>query len=124
VYNESKPLTRRGLHETHLLLRSLLARHNFHLSGADRTAQVPGADRLMATLTIAQVYQLLSDTQDKIQNETEFDILSEEYAAVSLAVESLSLAMKSLDRVRNRAEAKAYVDRVQRTIYDVLAVTA
>ena len=78
----------------------------------------------MATLTIAQVYGLLSDTQDKIQNETDFDILSEEYAAVSLAVESLNLAMKSLDRVRNRAEAKAYVDRVQRTIYDVLAVTA
>ena len=78
----------------------------------------------MATLTIAQVYQLLSDTQDKIQNETEFDILSEEYAAVSLAVESLSLAMKSLDRVRSRAEAKAYVDSAQRTIYDVLAVAA
>jgi hypothetical protein len=32
--------------------------------------------------------------------------------------------MKSLDRVRNRAEAKAYVDRVQRTIYDVLQVAA
>jgi len=78
----------------------------------------------MATLTITQVYQLLSDTQDKIQNETDFDILSEEYAAVSLAVESLSLAMKSLDRVRSRAEAKAYVDRAQRTIYDVLAVAA
>jgi len=78
----------------------------------------------MATLTIAQVYQLLSDTQDKIQNETEYDILSEEYAAVSLAVESLSLAMKSLDRVRSRAEAKAYVDSAQRTIYDVLAVAA
>jgi len=78
----------------------------------------------MATLTIAQVYGLLSDTQDRIQNETDFDILSEEYAAVSLAVESLSLAMRSLDRVRNRAEAKAYADRLQRTIYDVLAVAA
>jgi hypothetical protein len=78
----------------------------------------------MNRLTITQVYNLLSDTQDKIQNETDFDILSEEYAAVSLAVESLNLAMKSLDRVRNRAEAKAYVDRVQRTIYDVLQVAA
>jgi hypothetical protein len=78
----------------------------------------------MGTLTITQVYGLLSDTQDKIQAETDFDIFSEEYAAVSLAVESLNLAMKSLDRVRNRAEAKAYVDRVQRTIYDVLAVAA
>jgi len=78
----------------------------------------------MNRLTITQVYKLLSDTQDKIQSETEFDILSEEYAAVSLAVESLSLAMKSLDRVRNRAESKAYVDRVQRTIYDVLQVAA
>jgi hypothetical protein len=55
-------------------------------------------------LTIKQVYSLLSDTQDKIQAETEFDILSEEYAAVSLAVESLSLAMKSLDRVRARVK--------------------
>jgi len=65
----------------------------------------------MANLTITQVYQLLSDTQDKIQNETEFDFFSEEYAAVSLAVESLSLAMKSLDRVRNRAEAANVVNR-------------
>jgi len=88
-----------------------LARHQFHLSGADRAAQVPGADRLMATLTITQAYQILSDTQDRIQNETDFDILSEEYAAVSLAVESLSLAMKSLDRVRSRAEATNVVDR-------------
>jgi len=65
----------------------------------------------MNRLTITQVYNLLSDTQDKIQNETDFDILSEEYAAVSLAVESLNLAMKSLDRVRNRAEAANVVDR-------------
>lgn len=50
-----------------------------------------------------QIYRMLSEAHDRMQSATDgYDCLSEEYHAISVAMETISASMMALDRVRNR----------------------
>jgi voltage-gated potassium channel Kch len=52
-----------------------------------------------------QIYRMLSEAHDRMQSATDgYEYTSEEYHAIGLAMETIALSMKALDRVRARVK--------------------